>query len=373
MGASVMVALLVGCSGEGDATENGDTQTQTESEPQVQSRDVEPDFADEPGTAFDPSRIDLNSDASGTNEATGALGDRLVTGVDEDGGGADPDPVITFTPEVVVAPETEAPAGLSSQTQVVPAESEGLFTGPDGPVDLAESIELVHTDAATDALLNLIEAAAAEVRGVRTRVSFESADALTGDVQLRRGFLTYRAPADGVGTMFRVHFVVFSAGGGQPRDTNLTFVSDGNYLAEIDGETQAYTRYTLRQDPEAPDPFAIGSGPLPLPLGLRKNDVLARFAVTRLPGEARDPESSVQLRLVPLPGAAVDSGEVRLWFHEATGIPMQAASIGADGVSRKTFTLEDPDWTEVAEASVFSTAPPAEATVENGWHLEIQP
>jgi hypothetical protein len=93
------------------------------------------------------------------------------------------------------------------------------------------------------------------------------------------------------------------------------------------------------------DPLKIGEGPLPIPIGQKKDDVLSRYDATVVPatdGLDEDAqkvfaEGAWQLKLIPKEGADRNFKEIRLWYREEAGLegkpllPRMARTLNSGG------------------------------------------
>lgn len=126
------------------------------------------------------------------------------------------------------------------------------------------------------------------------------------------------------------------------------WIFDGRSLVERHPDRKEQIRHAMANRPGV-DPLKIGEGPIPLPVGQKREDILARFNVEMLQPDAglvpegtdKDDEAAkllmlmakgcVQLKLVPKPEFARECNfkEARLWYRRAGG--GRAANAGQDG------------------------------------------
>jgi hypothetical protein len=108
-------------------------------------------------------------------------------------------------------------------------------------------------------------------------------------------------------------------------------VFTGRDLIERNDNQKFYSKRCVVKEGDTRDPMRIGEGPVPLPIGQKKADILQRFEVelwepTRdlkwhVDGEQESAEKFVegskQLRLLPKPEANLqgDIVEIRLWYR----------------------------------------------------------
>ncbi|QOJ00407.1 MAG: hypothetical protein HRU70_07860 [Phycisphaeraceae bacterium] len=181
----------------------------------------------------------------------------------------------------------------------------------------------------TDALLTALESADAGLERLSAELQYERQFEIEGDRQIRRGMFYYRVvPADPsasptakarrqLGAKFDF-FVI----GRTRRDEVKQYIFDGRYYAEKAPGEKRMARREVVAPGETFDPLRLGEGPLPIPLGQRKADILSRYDAAMLPPEAdlEDPvlrafvKDAVQLKLIPKSDTD-DLREVRLWYR----------------------------------------------------------
>lgn len=152
----------------------------------------------------------------------------------------------------------------------------------------------------------------------------------------------------------------------QVRTERKRIAFDGRWLAEFLPEEHQVTRQRVALPGERADPLRIGEGPFPIPIGQKKDDLLARFEATlpasedgfggALPASLKD---TWQLRLVPKPGTeeAEQFREIRLWYRKADLLPRLARAVHEDGAASEILLI-DLKRNEIVDASMFNTLPP---------------
>lgn len=198
-------------------------------------------------------------------------------------------------------------------------------------------------DPEAERILDELERDGAELRRLSADVSYSRTMAASADEQVRLGHLYYvnEGAGDQRVRRFGVVFdtLILDPATKPRRETyHKSYVFDGEWLVERDHRTRTAWKRQVVAPGEQFDPLRVGEGPFPIPLGQKKADILARYAVEALPttdgllpreGEAW-PErrveegknlatfvgDSVQLRLAPLPEFATDDEfvEIRLWY-----------------------------------------------------------
>jgi outer membrane lipoprotein-sorting protein len=172
------------------------------------------------------------------------------------------------------------------------------------------------------------------------------------------------------------HLEVSGPNGPEGRADNETYIVNKDSFVRKEPDVQQIFKYALaRKDGLAPaDPLRLGEGPFPIPIGQRKDDVLARFSVELRPGpeeivtspeNVKKFESCYQLRLIPKPGTeeARQYRELRVWYYKATLLPRMARSVETDG-SMSEFQLAHMQVNQPLPDGVFDISVPA------GWAVE---
>lgn len=183
--------------------------------------------------------------------------------------------------------------------------------------------------------------------------------------------------------LFQVEFETLELDDARREDRQV-WIFDGAWLVEKNFETRLVHRRQVVKPGEKVDPLAIGEGPLPIPIGQKREKILERFEATLspaadgfpLPPKAKptDPdsappnwiESTYQLHLKPKRGTqeARDYREVRIWYRKDDLLPRLACAVHKDGSRTQVLLLNTQVNKDFAEA-VFDTRTP------QGWNEQI--
>ncbi|MEM9414130.1 MAG: outer membrane lipoprotein carrier protein LolA [Planctomycetota bacterium] len=254
------------------------------------------------------------------------------------------------------------------------------------PSDPAESIESLAQDlpgevaddpaedtARAEALLDRIEQAAAEMRTLRCRVRYTRVQGLLGDEQRRFGDLFYAAATDDTPTRFAVHLdgLVLDD---RMRPIDQWFIYDSRYLLERNHDDQTATRREMRPaDAEPEDTLALDSGTIPIPLRLKKDDVLAQYDAVQRDDETVGDWTLHHLELTPKQDAAQDEDDpavLHLWFDSETLLLTKVVTVeGNDQIELLFAPSEMQPNAEIAPGT-FDTDLPDEA---DGWDVQDVP
>lgn len=293
-------------------------------------------------------------------------------------------PIVVMCWTTVLAQASEPSPTATAITRVVDA--------PTSP-----SAGLPAWASTADALLAALEVSDQGLRTFQAQVRYDQVFELQGDRQVRDGVLAFDTGAgeDGASRRFAVRFDRFRVGD-VVHEQDLSLVFDGRWLVErSDAKKQLITREVVREG-ERIDPLRLGEGPFPLPLGQKREDILARYEATVLPATAelvahepdeqaaleRFVEGCVQLKLVPKPEQAQSTAmrfrEIRLWYRPWEGTSDTAAGVKLLPRLARTISTEGnvgfvqlvrPKVNESLPAAMMDTAPPADTA---GWDVRTE-
>ena len=268
---------------------------------------------------------------------------------------------IEFAPAAIMAGQsTVEPAGQTvPEMPVQPVEVEAAEEAaaeqpaaePAGPP--APPAALVHPDPAVDTLLTALETADADLATMRGDLIYLRFDAVLDDRQYRWGTLRFASMDRGEDApqlrVFRADFNRYFDGVSS-REEDQSWVFDGRWLMEQDFADKRFRKVEIAPAGANFDPMKLGEGPLAIPIGQKKAEILARFEVDARPvwegieppqqGDERDwdrnfranvmgqDQEVVQLRLVPRVIGTAEFDEIRLWYVK--GGASDAGGVEAD-------------------------------------------
>ena len=232
-------------------------------------------------------------------------------------------------------------------------------------------------------LLDALETADQNIQKLSAKLLYEREYALAGDVQTRDGSVSFVVTEKPGSTKSRAFAVVFETTivGDRSEADGRTFVFDGQWLTERIPEEKLVLRRQVAPPGADFDPLRIGEGPLPLPLGQKKTDILANYNAELKPADdgIEDNEGLVkftagcaQLMLVPNEAREPhdDFEEIRLWYKkdEQGLFPRMAMTLNKTGdeVVVRLWNVKLNDEAEIDPASFDDKIP-------EGWDADIQP
>jgi hypothetical protein len=253
---------------------------------------------------------------------------------------------------------------LAATTQPTGEAEPPTTTVPTRPATAVPRLA-VH-DPELDALLERIDAAAADLDTLDAALIYDTEQGLLGDVQRRTGRLIYDRGQDGptaaddaaaqrMAVVLKVRVI-----DGRGRALDQRYVYDGRHWVEIDGDEKRWTRHPASE--------AEGGGPGDhpvtemLPSNFDRDALLRKYHVERrvLPGQADGAAPTIRLR-PRTPGGAFDHADVT--FDQA-GTPVTIEMIDGEKLTR--ITLKNVTRNGAIDRALLDASKPTEP----GWSIE---
>ena len=262
------------------------------------------------------------------------------------------------------------------QSSTPPAQPDELHPPTSQP-----AVETTTTDASRDdgvsEILDTLEAKGAQLNGFTADVTYTKEDDLLGRREIRRGEVLYMK--DGDNRQFAILFdtVIIN----RRKENQLRhYVFDGQWLAEVDHANKQFIKQQIVAPGQTLDPLRIGEGPIPLPIGQRREDVLRRFQVERIVLPTEGPLLSlanetaltgIRLTSKPHTPEAEDFTYIDLFYDLETGLPhgiYMVASNGDTKTVRLTELRANPELDDRQRAKLqIATPDPSE------WAIDVRP
>ncbi|MBC7834585.1 MAG: hypothetical protein H7Y88_05730 [Phycisphaerales bacterium] len=232
----------------------------------------------------------------------------------------------------------------------------------------------------------------ARVRYVRNFGAIEG-----GEVQIRSGTLWFLAepqssvvvtdpdkPAPAAPPSrkrFAIDFTTLQIGS-ENRKEEKSYIFDGEWFIEKDAAQRQIIKRRVVPAGEIADPLRIGQGPFPIPIGQRKQEILARFDVTLVDPLEGIPDApslrillatTYQLKLVPKPNTdeANDFREVRIWYRTTDLLPRMARTIETDGSAAEVLLIEMKRNPLDHQGKSFVTLARFDGQTPEGWAEQV--
>ena len=276
-------------------------------------------------------------------------------------------PVPSVPPSAPSAPATPGAPTTSPSTPPIPAPSRASAPAPAQAAQFADA----------DALLTAVERTADSLRDFRANITLETTDDVTGDTERRLGQLVFVQEEGKPATRrFAVVFEKFIDGSGRMDERPVRYIYADGWLTEADFKQRTLVRRQLARAGEQYDPLKPGEGPVPLPIGQRRADVLARFdaSLATAPDSAlllKSARPMVGVRLKPKPGMADrDLVEASVWYDAQSLVPVGVEAQRKSG--RTVVSLRDATMNggiSDAQQALLSLA----EKVTTGWRVDERP
>lgn len=242
-----------------------------------------------------------------------------------------------------------------------------------------------------ESLLDALERADANIRTFHSGITYDRRMMLQGDIQIRYGDLYFRAPKGGGNGLrtFGVHFdtLVFDE---KAHEEQQAWVFDGEWLVEKRVREKQYTARQIAPPGAGIDPLRLGEGPLPIPIGQKTEDILARYEAELVAVEdGFDTEDEMTVgylnyvrslgaqQIVLTPREEMTGGDefrrIRLWYAKNTeGVLLPVLSRTLDRKGDEVFVqLYEFEVNTALPAGVTAIEPPKNAESE-GWDVQIE-
>ncbi|TVQ30451.1 MAG: hypothetical protein EA376_12990 [Phycisphaeraceae bacterium] len=232
-------------------------------------------------------------------------------------------------------------------------------------------------------LLMALETADRGLETLAADVQYDRRLELQGDRHVRQGRLFYISENNGgarPSRSFAIGFTNLFIGERRQEDPQF-WIFDGEWLVEKKATEKQFIKRRVAPPDADFDPLRIGEGPMPIPIGQKAQDILARYDVERrTPDELFERDSpmakfvkgSHHLRLVPKPHRAEQDEfvELRLWYRwEETHnrfLPRLARTKSHAG-DESYVQLINIKVNQNIDRRIFDVTPPQAA----GWDIQV--
>lgn len=283
----------------------------------------------------------------------------------------------------------EAPVKPAAQCTGEPAKSEPAQEQAEQPA--AEPAQSGEVRTADD-LMRALERADEGLETLTAGILYDRVFDIAGDRQVRKGTLTY---ASGVNTpgehrRFAIRFATLQIGD-RIQEQDKTIIFDGEWLVEKLTQDRQFIKRRIVPPGQRFDPLKIGEGPFPIPIGQKRDDIVARYDVKLVAAEdgviGQEPEEkpaeteqlrkfvegAMQLLLTPKDGAEGDFREIRLWYRKASGdeplgrwLPRMARTVNRSGDTSIVQLINVKTNTAVEQGVLDTSLPGA------GWDVRVE-
>ena len=266
---------------------------------------------------------------------------------------------------------------VSAQQEVAkPLSDSATSATAASPVDATAQFK------STDAMLSALEKAGDNIRTLRANVIYDRVDAVSENRERRTGQIVLTQDSQQLKSRtLAIMFDQFIDASGHASPQTQRFVFHGGWLFEFDDARHQLIARELVAPGEQLDPLRIGEGPVPIPIGQKKDEVLRRFEVQLAPL----PEQPLLKRLVNIQGLVMrpklnagvdpDLAEIYVWYDLGTLMPVAVAATtkGGDQKILLLTKLELNKELDVTAKALLATDPPATTDKGAAWRRDVRP
>ena len=281
----------------------------------------------------------------------------------------------TSTSSVTASPQEKNK--VSAQQEVAkPLSDSATSATAASPVDSTAQFQ------STDAMLSALEKAGDTIRSLRANVIYDRVDAVSENRERRTGQIVLTQDSQQLKSRtLAIMFDQFIDASGHASPQTQRFVFHGGWLFEFDDARHQLIARELVAPGEQLDPLRIGEGPVPIPIGQKKDEVLRRFEVQLAPL----PEQPLLKRLVNIQGLVMrpklnagvdpDLAEIYVWYDLGTLMPVAVAATtkGGDQKILLLTKLELNKELDVTAKALLATDPPATTDKGAAWRRDVRP
>ncbi|GDY04665.1 hypothetical protein LBMAG50_08060 [Phycisphaerae bacterium] len=231
-------------------------------------------------------------------------------------------------------------------------------------------------------MLSALEKAGDNIRTLRANVIYDRVDAVSENRERRTGQIVLTQDSQQLKSRtLAIMFDQFIDASGHASPQTQRFVFHGGWLFEFDDARHQLIARELVPPGEQLDPLRIGEGPVPIPIGQKKEEVLSRFEVQLAPL----PEQPLLKRLVNIQGLVMrpklnagvdpDLAEIYVWYDLATLMPVAVAATTKGG-DQKILLLAKQELNKELDAAakaLLATQPPTATADGVAWRRDVRP
>lgn len=223
-----------------------------------------------------------------------------------------------------------------------------------------------------DVLLDRIAASAADLDDFQAEVTYVKWDSVLERTETRFGEVIYQVRPGG-NARFAIlldRLIV----GSRAQDRSKHYVFDGSWLVEIDPQAKQFIKRQVVEPGRRMNPFKLGEGPFPLPIGQLREDVHERYDVSLLEAPLNErlaawlaDKPAHGLLLVPRTDQE-DFKQAEVWYDKSTLLPIGICLTEANG-SLKIVMLNDPRRNAGIDEAKLSLEEPD----PREWQIDVRP
>lgn len=214
-----------------------------------------------------------------------------------------------------------------------------LLTNPIPVVDLKD--KTLGPEMPVEQILDALDQVGQGLKDFDARVSMGQSDDVSGEDLVRTGRVCYRVGADGKSDVM----VDFDKriNGKRIQDKRVQYLLNDGWLTDRDYERKVEIRRQVVKPGQKINLLKLGEGPFPLPIGQKREDVLAVFDVSKVAVGKDDPKDTVHLKLTPKKGSSFEQKfkSIDVWVDAKTHFPVRIQTLDKNETTTRTTDLSN--------------------------------
>lgn len=220
---------------------------------------------------------------------------------------------------------------------------------------------LTSGDASVDAILDRLEVKGKAIEDLSAKVTQERIEdgIPLPETTIDKGELFFRRLKPN--PRFLIRFDEVIAGGVRKTDRNW-YAFDGEWLTEVHEKTRTVSKKQMVREGEHIDVFKLGAGPIPLPFGQSRRDMLSNFRIVKGSTTTDDPPNTDHLVCEPTRGSSVEADfrVVHFFVDRKLDLPTRIVAERRKDMATIRVTFENVAINTGLAASRFELKPPGD-------------
>lgn len=196
-------------------------------------------------------------------------------------------------------------------------------------------------ESSVDDVLDALDQVGQGLKDFDAKVTMGEQDNVSGADTKRVGRVFYRVAGDGNAS---VH-VVFDRRivGSRAQDKKVEYLLADGWLTDRDYDRKVEIRRQVIKPGQKVNLLKLGEGPFPLPIGQKREDVLAVFDVKKIFAAKDDPAGAVHLELTPKKGTSFERKfkTIDVWTDSKSHFPVRIETLDKNETTTRTTDLSD--------------------------------
>lgn len=190
-------------------------------------------------------------------------------------------------------------------------------------------------------MLDALDDTGKSIKEFSAKVKMTTGDPFAGDTKIESGQVFFtKKPNDDA----RIHVVLDKVQAGKKvTDELVEYIYDDGWLIDRQYKKTAEVRRQVVKPGDKMNVMKLGEGPLPVPIGQKKEDVNKQFTVKVAGSDKSDPADTIHLALQPKAGTryAHRFGTIDIWVNRQSKFPVKIRTEAPDGSDVHLTNLND--------------------------------